>query len=107
MQLFESIILENNNGTLNIKRLPAEAQFSVINGIVVDDFNNDNILDILIAGNKFEVEVETTRADASIGQLFLGNSNIYFINISHFHQCISTIKAVLELFMYNLKFLPG
>ena len=73
VQLFESIILENNNGTLNIKRLPVEAQFSVINGIVVDDFNDDNILDILIAGNKFEVEVETTRADASIGQLFLGN----------------------------------
>tara|TARA_R110002126_G_scaffold291634_1_gene454644 strand:+ start:6979 stop:10290 length:3312 start_codon:yes stop_codon:yes gene_type:complete len=87
-QVFESVILENNNGVFQIKKLPAEAQFSVINGIVVDDFNNDNILDILIAGNKFEVEIETTRADASIGQLFLGNSNGNFKAINYLESGI-------------------
>ncbi|WP_298319426.1 VCBS repeat-containing protein [uncultured Aquimarina sp.] len=69
---FASIILRNVNGKLSLEILPIEAQFSTINGIVVDDFNKDGIKDILIAGNKFEVEVETTRADASIGLLMLG-----------------------------------
>ena len=100
VQLFESIILENNNGTLKIKRLPVEAQFSVINGIVVDDFNNDNILDILIAGNKFEVEVETTRADASIGQLFLGNSTGAFEAVNYLKSGIllpSNVKDIQKI----------
>jgi enediyne biosynthesis protein E4 len=74
-QEFASLILENNNGKLNLKKLPAEAQFSVTNSIVVDDFNADGIKDILIAGNKFEAEVETSRADASIGLLLLGSKS--------------------------------
>lgn len=87
-QMFESIVMINNNGTFNIKKLPTEAQFSAINGIVVSDFNNDTILDILIAGNKFEVEVETTRADASIGQLFLGTEEGDFKTINYLESGI-------------------
>ncbi|MFS4467908.1 VCBS repeat-containing protein [Maribacter sp. 2210JD10-5] len=71
-QEFASVVLINDNGRLIMKRLPIEAQFSTINGIVVDDFNKDGIKDIVIAGNKFEVEIETTRADASIGLVLLG-----------------------------------
>ncbi|ADV49749.1 FG-GAP repeat protein [Cellulophaga algicola DSM 14237] len=87
-QMFESIILTNDNGVFKIKKLPMEAQFSVINGIVIDDFNNDTILDILIAGNKFEVEVETTRADASIGLLFLGKTNGDYKPVNHLESGI-------------------
>lgn len=82
-QEFASVILENDNGYLRIKKLPSEAQLSVVNGIIVYDFNCDNINDILIAGNKFEVEVETTRADASIGQLFLGTKSGEFTTESY------------------------
>ncbi len=68
---FRSIILENNAGKLTMKALPIEAQFSTVNGALVHDFNGDDIQDILIAGNRFESEVETTRADSSPGALFL------------------------------------
>lgn len=68
---FRSVVLENNAGKLTIKALPIEAQFSTVNGTVVHDFNGDDIQDILIAGNRFESEVETTRADSSPGALFL------------------------------------
>jgi enediyne biosynthesis protein E4 len=103
-KVFESIILENNQGVLQIKKLPAEAQFSVVNGIVVHDFNNDNILDILIAGNKFEVEIETTRADASIGQLFLGTKNGFFKAINHQESGIllpSNVKDIQKIKFKN------
>ncbi|MUH35226.1 hypothetical protein D9O36_05180 [Zobellia amurskyensis] len=72
-QIFSSIILENTEQGLKMHRLPAEAQFSTVNGIVCNDFDNDGIQDILLGGNKFEVEIETTRADASPGFLFKGN----------------------------------
>ncbi|APZ45491.1 hypothetical protein BW723_03895 [Polaribacter reichenbachii] len=80
---FASVILKNENGKLRLIKLSAQAQLSVINGIVVEDFNKDGIKDILIAGNKFEVEVETTRADASLGLLMLGTTNGEFKSINY------------------------
>ena len=68
--LFSSVIFFNDKGRFTIKKLPVEAQLSTVNGILVNDFDGDGKKDILIAGNKFNVEVETTPADASVG-LFL------------------------------------
>ena len=76
--LFSSIILINENGKLIIKRLPTEAQLSTVNGIIVKDFDQDGIKDILLAGNKFDVEVETTAADASPGLLMKGTGDFNF-----------------------------
>ncbi len=74
---FTTVIFVNNGGKFNAVRLPLEAQLSTVNGIVVKDFDGDGNQDILIAGNKFDVEVETTPADASVGVLLknLGNMN--------------------------------
>jgi hypothetical protein len=71
-KLFKSVILKNNGGTFEIIALPVEAQFSTIQGIAVDDFDQDGYPDIVIAGNLFQAEIETTRADASIGLLMKG-----------------------------------
>jgi hypothetical protein len=76
--LFSSIILINENGKFTIKKLPVEAQLSTVNGIIVKDFDNDGIKDILLAGNKFDVEVETTPADASPGLFMKGLGNLNF-----------------------------
>ncbi len=76
--IFESVILENRNGILVLQPLPVHAQFSTVNGIVIHDFNEDRTEDILIAGNKFEVEVETTPADASPGYLLIGKEDKHY-----------------------------
>ena len=75
--LFSSVIFVNDNGKFTIKKLPVEAQLSTVNGIIVKDFDGDGKKDILIAGNKFDVEVETTPADASPGVFLkgLGDNN--------------------------------
>ncbi len=65
-----------------MERLPTEAQFSTVNGIVADDFDKDGKTDLLIAGNMFGSEPETTRADASIGLLLKGNDQGYFTPIN-------------------------
>ena len=67
---FASIYLENNKGQFITHKLPIQAQFSSINQILVDDYDNDGNLDALIAGNLYVSEVETPRNDASHG-LFL------------------------------------
>ena len=71
---FASSYVENlGNGKFEIRNLPNQAQFSSVNGILADDYNQDGKLDLLIAGNLFVSEVETTRNDASIGLLMTGD----------------------------------
>ena len=71
---FASSYIENKgNESFEIRNLPNEVQVSSINGIVADDFNDDGNLDIVIAGNLFGAEVETTRNDAGYGKYLEGD----------------------------------
>lgn len=78
---FESIILINEDGKLKRQSLPIQAQVSPIKASLVDDFNKDGFKDILLVGNHFGVEVETTRYDAGIGNVLLGDgkNNFHYI----------------------------
>ncbi|HEX5625911.1 MAG TPA: VCBS repeat-containing protein, partial [Saprospiraceae bacterium] len=71
-KLFESVFIKNENGRFVCMPLPVEAQFSTVQGIVIQDFDGDGIKDLLIAGNQFGSEIETTKADASVGVLLKG-----------------------------------
>ncbi|MEP5340281.1 MAG: VCBS repeat-containing protein [Algibacter sp.] len=81
---FESVILINEDDTLKRQSLPIQAQISPIKASLVDDFNHDGFKDILVVGNHFGVEVETTRYDAGIGSVFLGDGK------NNFHQVKQT-----------------
>ena len=70
---FASVYLENKDGQFIIHQLPIEAQFSSINQVLVEDYDNDGNLDALIAGNLYVSEVETPRNDASFGYFLRGN----------------------------------
>ena len=84
--IFSSVILVNENGKLVIQKLPVEAQLSTVNGIITRDFDGDGIKDILIGGNKFDVEVETTAADASPGVLMRGTGNLNFKSLKPYES---------------------
>ena len=75
---FESILLINEDGILKRKVLPIQAQVGPIKGSIVDDFNADGYKDILVIGNHYDVEVETTRYDAGFGSLLLGDGQNNF-----------------------------
>ncbi|MBW0176649.1 VCBS repeat-containing protein [Sediminibacterium sp.] len=76
--LFSTVVFINDKGKFISKRLPTEAQLSTVNGIIVKDFDGDGKKDILLAGNKFDVEVETTPADASPGLFLKGLGDMNF-----------------------------
>jgi len=75
---FESIILINENGKLIKKILPIEAQVSPIKSSIVMDVNQDGNNDIVLVGNHYGVEVETTRYDAGFGAVLIGDGNNNF-----------------------------
>jgi enediyne biosynthesis protein E4 len=104
--LFSSVILINENGKFTIKRLPTEAQLSTINGIIVYDFDKDGKKDILVAGNKFDVEVETTAADASPGAFMKGTGALDFKPVKHFESGFSVPFNVKDIQMITLQGKP-
>jgi hypothetical protein len=75
---FASSLLINDKGTFRIEKLPLHAQFSTVQGILAGDFDSDGNVDLLLGGNMFHSEVETTRADASVGLLLKQEANRSF-----------------------------
>ena len=74
VNMLQSCYLRNDgNGKFTMIPLPKEAQFSTINGMVVDDFDDDGNLDVLINGNDYGTEVGTGRYDAFNGLLLKGD----------------------------------
>ncbi|MDC6367698.1 MULTISPECIES: VCBS repeat-containing protein [Flavobacteriaceae] len=78
---FASVYLENKDGKFIIHRLPVEAQLFNLNKILVDDYDQDGNLDVLIAGNLFVSEVETPRNDAGYGLYLKGNGKGGFVSV--------------------------
>jgi hypothetical protein len=73
---FASIYLKNKgDGTFEQTILPVEMQTAPINDMVVKDFNKDGKLDVFLAGNNIQTEVETTPYDAGKGLYLIGNGD--------------------------------
>jgi ASPIC and UnbV/FG-GAP-like repeat len=76
---FETALLRNNgNGGFTLIPLPKEAQLSVINGMVADDFDGDGNLDVLMNGNDYGTDVTIGRYDALNGLLLSGDGKAGF-----------------------------
>ena len=70
----QSCFLRNDGGgKFTLIPLPREAQVSLIDGMIVDDFDGDGNLDVLINGNDYGTEVATGRYDAMNGLLLQGD----------------------------------
>ena len=80
-KIFSSGWLKNQDGKLIFRDFPLTAQFSAVNGILAKDINGDGKTDIILAGNKYESEVETTRADAALGNVLVQNGKGAFENV--------------------------
>ena len=78
---FESTVLINNKSYYDYKALPNYAQFSSVNDIIIEDFDDDEINDILLVGNMYHAEIETTRNDSGNGLLLKGNGDGNFKEI--------------------------
>ena len=73
---FESSYLENlGNGKFRMITLPLTLQYAPINGMVVEDLDNDGNLDVLMVGNDYGNEVFVGRYDAFKGAVLLGQGN--------------------------------
>jgi enediyne biosynthesis protein E4 len=88
--LKEALILKANNmqtsyfenlgdNKFKMSSLPIQVQTAPINGMQVEDFDNDGNLDVLMVGNDFGNEVSVGRLDAFNGLLLNGNGKGGFL----------------------------
>ncbi len=75
---FRSGIFYQDHGNFSFKPFPNEVQIAPVNSILYQDIDQDGIKDLLLAGNNYQSEIETTRADAGIGSFLKGMSDHTF-----------------------------
>ena len=80
---FRSGIFINNDKGFEFQPFSHQVQQSPINSIVYEDFDRDGKKDLVLAGNNYQSEVETTRADAGIGVFLKGNGSGKFTHVPH------------------------
>ncbi len=70
-----SVLLVNNgNGDFRIDTLPVEAQFAPLYGMVAQDINGDEFLDLVLTGNDYGIELTQGRADAMQGLVLINDA---------------------------------
>ncbi len=75
--------MENlGNGKFELKALPQVTQFAPVNGMQVDDVNNDGNPDLILVGNDFGNEIISGRYDALNGVVLLGDGKGEFHALS-------------------------
>jgi hypothetical protein len=75
---FQSVVLKNEGGKLEMTDLPVQAQFSPVFSILKTDANNDGLDDVILTGNLTQTRILFGRYDANHGMLFLGNGKCEF-----------------------------
>ena len=88
-----------NNGKDGFVFSPFENQLQTfpINSMLFEDLDNDGHKDLLLAGNNYQSEVETTRADAGKGAFLKGNSKGMFKYVSHLESGFFVDKDVRDM----------
>ena len=65
-----------------MEALPLEAQVSPVFGIVIEDLDHDNNVDLFLTGNFYGLEPEVGRQDANHGIVLRGDGKGKFANVS-------------------------
>ena len=94
-------LINDGKGNFEMKALPIEAQYSRVAAIETGDFDKDGILDILLAGNFYDVLPEWGRFDANYGLFLKGKGKGNFEVKKSSDSGFKTIGQVRK--MYKLK----
>jgi len=94
---FASVWIDMDPSGWQLHELPSAAQIAPVHGIVANDWNHDGHTDLLVAGNYYNREVETTRSDAGTGYVLLGDGSGSFTAMPSDRAGLAMINDVRDL----------
>ncbi|HET6569824.1 MAG TPA: FG-GAP-like repeat-containing protein [Rhodothermales bacterium] len=98
---FETSLFENRGGVFAKRPLPIQVQFAPVNSILVQDFDRDGRLDLLLAGNNFAVNPSLGRQDAGRGLFLRGAGELHFQAMSPLQSRFVAGRDVRNLAFVN------
>ena len=93
--------INNGSGSFAFKPFVNEAQIAPIQAVVPHDVNTDGNMDLIMAGNYYNREVETTRSDAGIGCVLLGDGTGGFKPMHPTEHGLQLYKDVRDIKLMN------
>jgi len=95
----------DGNNSFKIKEIPKLVQSSSVHTIYLDDFDNNGFKDILLAGNRYDVNTQLGRLDASHGQLLMNfKGNLVLDGTSNF-SIDGPVRAIKKINVKNEEYL--
>ncbi|WP_282117860.1 VCBS repeat-containing protein [Maribacter aquivivus] len=91
------IFINEANNKFTFQPFENKVQQAPVNSILYQDFDGDGIQDLLLAGNNYQTEFETTRGDAGIGSFLKGDKKGAFKVISHLESGFFADKDVRNM----------
>jgi len=99
---FASVYLHNDgSGAFTASPLPRLAQISPIRGIIPFDVDGDGHVDLIVAGNVYDAEANTARADAGNGLWLRGDGRGHFQPVSPRESGFLAAKNVSGIALVN------
>ena len=98
------IFINEGNSKFTFSPFENHVQKSPINSILFEDINYDGFKDLILAGNNYQSEVETTRADAGIGSVLLGDNNGGFKKLSSLESGFFVDKDVRNMVVLDSEY---
>jgi hypothetical protein len=109
-ELASGIYFQRRDGTFEFKPLPALAQVSPINGLVVRDLDGDGIPDIFCVGNNYGPEPSTGRFDGGVGLLLKGDRHGGFTAVPTWQSGVlapGDTRSAVPVFLAGQKGVPS
>lgn len=94
---FENI----GNSKFKAKELPFLAQISSVNAMYIEDFDANGFKDVLLAGNRYDINTQLGRLDASHGQLLMNYNGNFKISHKNSFTIDGPAKAIKKIKINN------
>lgn len=102
-ELRTSYLQNNGDGSFEISPLPHIAQFAPMYAILVEDFDKDGNLDLMLGGNLHEVKPEVGRYDASYGVVLQGAGDNTFLPLDSRQSGFKVVGQIRDLAKINVQ----
>jgi len=95
-----SYVLWNHGDAFEWEKLPELAQVSPIKKMLVRDFNNDNLPDVILAGNDYSFDISTGYFDANKGLVLMSKGGKPLSDLKTPSQSGLMLQGMLESLLY-------